>query len=160
MVERSRVQTVAARLLPGSVSRGRKARLRLQPELSRQSNEQPPPYHGTSQATGRNPRQRFPPDRAVSAPSRLPPLATGCNRSAPQNAPSSVVRCGYDAYPMANAPARQVPAAADVAACSVVVATLFRAVSRPLDFAKRSSCLSRGRLATLRAGVAQRPKTV
>jgi len=45
------------------------------------SNRRPPPYHGTSQATGRNPRQRF---WRVSAVSALSRFAADCHRLQPR----------------------------------------------------------------------------
>jgi hypothetical protein len=59
------------------------------------SNRRPPPYHGTSHATGRNPRQRFWLIFAVLATAWL---AAECHRLQPRGsikAPSSVVRAGY-----------------------------------------------------------------
>jgi hypothetical protein len=59
------------------------------------SNRRPPPYHGTSQATGRNPRQRFWLVLAASAPIRF---AADCRRLQPRGsikAPSSVAIFGY-----------------------------------------------------------------
>jgi hypothetical protein len=56
------------------------------------SNRGPPPYHGISAASGRNPRQRFSPISAVLA---AVPIATGCHRLRPQGsikAPSSESR--------------------------------------------------------------------
>jgi hypothetical protein len=54
-----------------------------------------PPYHGTTQATGRNRRQRF---CLVSAPFAPVRLATGCDRLRPLGsikAPSSVYWSDY-----------------------------------------------------------------
>jgi hypothetical protein len=54
------------------------------------------PYHGTSQATGRNPRQRFWLDFAVFGAA---PVATDCQRLQPRGsikAPSSVVVSDYN----------------------------------------------------------------
>jgi len=59
------------------------------------SNPRPPPYHGTTQATGRKPRQRFSLVGAVFAPVRF---ATDCHRLQPRGsikAPSFVVLAGY-----------------------------------------------------------------
>ncbi len=59
------------------------------------SNRRPPPYHGSSWATGGNPRQRFSPVSAISDVARF---ATDCHRLQPQGsikAPSSVVCDGY-----------------------------------------------------------------
>jgi hypothetical protein len=57
------------------------------------SNRRPPPYH--TQATGRNPRQRFSP---VSAVFGAAPFASGCHRLQPRGsikAPFFVVSFGY-----------------------------------------------------------------
>src|SRR6266581_339051 len=56
------------------------------------SNRRPPPYHGTSQATGRNLRQRF---WLVSAASATPRFADDCHRLQPRGsikAPSADLR--------------------------------------------------------------------
>src|SRR5205807_1754193 len=45
------------------------------------SNRRPPPYHGTSQATGRNPRQRFWLDFAVPGGAAF---ATACRQLQPR----------------------------------------------------------------------------
>jgi hypothetical protein len=52
------------------------------------------PYHGTTQATRRNPRQRFSLDFAVFGAIHLPTIATGAQRSI--SAPFCVVSSDYE----------------------------------------------------------------
>jgi len=55
----------------------------VEPSPLTDSNRRPPPYHGTSQATGGNPWQRFSLVFAVTGARHLSPFATGCNHGAP-----------------------------------------------------------------------------
>src|SRR5947207_13962766 len=82
------------------------------------SNRRPPPYHGTSQATGRNARQSFP---LVSAGFAAVGFATGCHRLQPRGS-TRAPSCSTCAVPAVVARACSIVAEATLVDVAVRVA--------------------------------------